>query len=242
MGGREAGLAEQLGEPFGGDEMALLRRCRPRDREMKRSTGAGGHVPQREATARCKDAMHLGVEPALVRDVHLNVLAEHDVEGRVVEWELRDVGREDLDHVAEPDGVVEPFGDVAVLGREIDRCDTGTLLGRDQAGGPADSGAGIEDTVAGADVHEVDERGGGEAAEAMEVLEHRKLGRLHRVDVLAGRRQRPFDIGARVAGGVGLFGCGSHGLVSSQNVVDAVHNNCICGRCPLRSRCDAGRR
>jgi hypothetical protein len=48
----------------------------------------------------------------------------------------------------------------------------------------------------------------------MEVLEHRKLGRLDRMDVLAGRRQGPFDIGARLAGGVGLFDCGSHGLVS----------------------------
>ena len=81
MRGREAGLAEQLGEPFGGDEMALLGRCRPRDREMQRPTGAGGHVPQREATARREDATRLGVEPALVRDVHLDVLAEHDVEG-----------------------------------------------------------------------------------------------------------------------------------------------------------------
>jgi len=52
------------------------------------------------------------------------VLAEDDVEGVVVERECRDVGREDLDPVAEPDGVVQPPGDLAVLGREVDRRDT----------------------------------------------------------------------------------------------------------------------
>jgi hypothetical protein len=48
----------------------------------------------------------------------------------------------------------------------------------------------------------------------MEVLEHRKLGRLGGVEVLAGGRQGAFDIGARVAGGVGLIDRGPHELIS----------------------------
>ena len=142
---------------------------------MQRSTGTGGHVPQREAPARREDATRLGVEPALVRDVHLDVLADDEVERRIVERQLGDVGAADFDQVAEPDGVVEPLGDLAVLGRDVDGGDAGAPLGSDQPGGPADPGAGIEYPVACADPREIDEGGGGEAAEAMEVLEHREL-------------------------------------------------------------------
>jgi hypothetical protein len=103
------------------------------------------------------------------------VLADHDVERRIVERQLGDVGGPDLDQVAEPDGVVEPLGDLAVLACDVDGGDAGAPLGGDQAGGPTDPGAGVEDTVARADLREVEQRGGGEAAEAVEVLEHREL-------------------------------------------------------------------
>ncbi len=76
------------------------------------------------------------------------MLAKHDVKRSGLEWKLCDVGGADLDHVAEPDRVVEPLGDFAVLGCEVDGGDTGASLGGDQPGGPADSGAGVEDTVA----------------------------------------------------------------------------------------------
>src|SRR3954447_17643292 len=142
---------------------------------MHRPTGPGGHIPEREATAWREDPTCLGVEPALVRDVHLDMLADHDVKRGRIEWKLGDVAGADLDHVAQPDGVIEPFGDRAVLRREVDRGDTGAPLVGDQPGGPADSAAGVEDAVGGADLSQVDERRGGEAAEAMEVLEHRKV-------------------------------------------------------------------
>ena len=98
---------------------------------MQRSSGAGGHVPKREATAWCKDATRLGVEAAFVRDVHLDMLAKHNVERGGLEWKLGDVGGADLDHVAEPDRVIEPVGDLAVLGREVDGRDAGAPLGSD---------------------------------------------------------------------------------------------------------------
>ena len=128
--------------------MALLGRRRPRDRQVQRPTRARSHVPQGEAAARYQDAPRLGVEPALVRDVHLDVLADHHVERCVVERELGDVGGADLDHVAEPDRVVQPGRDLAVLGREVDGGDVRAVLGGDEAGGPADPGAGVEDSVA----------------------------------------------------------------------------------------------
>src|SRR3954447_480766 len=142
------------------------------------------------------------------------MLAEHDVERRGVEWKPGDVGGADLDHVAEPDRVIEPRGDLAVLGCEVDRGDMGATLRGDQAGGPADSGAGIEDTVSCADLRQVDQGSGGEAAEAMEVLEHRKIGRLEPVRLLTGRSQGAFDPGAGQAGRVGLFDRRRHVMVS----------------------------
>ena len=75
---------------------------------MRRPTRTRGHVPERETTARREDAPCLGIESALVRDVHLDVLADHDIEGGVIERELGDVGDADLDRVAEPDSVIEP--------------------------------------------------------------------------------------------------------------------------------------
>src|SRR5438552_1907656 len=185
---------------------------------MQRSAGAGRHVPEREATARSEDAARLGVEPALVRDVHLDVLADHDVEGGRVEWKLGDVGSADLDHVTEPDRVVEPFRDLAILGCEVYGGDSRAPLGGDQPGGPTDSGAGVEHAVACADLCEVDQGGGGEAAEAMEVLEHRKVGWLERDGLLTGIGQGPFDVGASQAGGVGLFERRRHGMYRSLSV------------------------
>src|SRR5436190_14769950 len=113
--------------------MAVLGRRSPRDRQAQRSTGARGHVPEREATAWRKDATRLGVEPGFVRDVHLDMLAKHNVERGVLEWKLGDVGGADLDHVAEPDRVIEPPGDLAVLGCEVDGADTGAPLSGDQS-------------------------------------------------------------------------------------------------------------
>jgi hypothetical protein len=52
-----------------------------------------------------------------------------------VEWQLGDVGGADVDQVAEPDGVVEPLGDVAVLGCDVDGGDAGAPLGSDQSRG-----------------------------------------------------------------------------------------------------------
>src|SRR5437588_75118 len=152
--------------------MALLRSAGPRDRQVQRPGGAGGHVPKGEATAWREDAAGLGVQPALVRDVHLDMLADHDVKGGGVEWKLGDVGSAHLDHVAEPDRVIEPRGDLAILRSEVDGGDTGASLGGDQPGGPANSGAGVENTVARADLRQIDQGDGGEATEAMEVLQH----------------------------------------------------------------------
>src|SRR5947208_391140 len=56
MSRREAGLAKQLGEPMGRDEMALLRRRSPWHGQAQRPARAGGSVPEREATAPREDA------------------------------------------------------------------------------------------------------------------------------------------------------------------------------------------
>jgi hypothetical protein len=134
---------------------------------------AGCHVPKRQAAAWSEDATRLGVEPSLVSDVHLNVLADHDVERGVLEWKLGHVGRANLDHVVQPDRVIQPPGDLAVLGREVDGRYVRAALGGDQPGGPADAGAGVEHTVVFADLRQVDQGDGGDAPEAVEVLEHR---------------------------------------------------------------------
>src|SRR5581483_674022 len=161
-----------------------------------------------------EDATRLTVESALVRNVHLDVLADHDVERARVVRKLGDIGDADIDHVAQPDSVVEPFGNLAVLRGEIDGRDPGTTLGGDQPRGPADSAAGIEDTVGCGDFRQVDQGGRGEAPEGMEILECRQVRRMERVDVLTGLGQGLLDLGAGEAGGVGLFDRRRHAGVS----------------------------
>jgi hypothetical protein len=53
------------------------------------------------------------------------------VERAGVECEVGEVGGADLDHVAQPDRVVEPFADLAVLGGELGGGDAGASLGGD---------------------------------------------------------------------------------------------------------------
>jgi hypothetical protein len=121
------------------------------------------------------------------------VLADDHVEGGGVEWQRGDIGGADLDRVAEPDRVVEPSGDLAVLGGEVDRGDASATFGGDQPGRAADSGAGIEDPVALTDLSQVDQGGGGETAEAVEVLQQREVGGVQRLEILPGRGQGTFE-------------------------------------------------
>ena len=66
----------------------------------------------------------------------------------------------------------------------------------------------------GADLREVDQGGGGEAAEAVEVVEHREVGSFEGIGLLAGLGQRPLDVRTGEAGGVRLIFCRRHAIVS----------------------------
>ena len=66
----------------------------------------------------CEDAACLAVEPPLVGDVHLDVLAGDDVEARVGKRQVECIRLVDVDQVVEPNRGVQPARDVAILARK----------------------------------------------------------------------------------------------------------------------------
>lgn len=96
-----------------------------------------------------KDPVRLRVEQGLVGHVHLNVLAEHQGEGGVLEQQVRDVCLAHADPVVQPGKLVEPpCGRTIFLG-EIYGSHVAAAAFGDVAGGSADSAARVEDLVVG---------------------------------------------------------------------------------------------
>ncbi len=101
-------------------------------------------VPQGKPTAVGQDSACFTIEAGFVSDVHLNVLAEHDVETAVGEGQLGDVCLTDGDPTVQPDKLIKPTRRVAIFFGQIDRRDVASTLVGDEASGAADAAAGIE--------------------------------------------------------------------------------------------------
>ena len=100
---------------------------------------------RRSASIGCEDAAGLAVKPPLVGDIHLDVLADDDVEARVGKRQGECVRLVDVDQVVEPDRGVQPARDVAILARKVDACHVAVDLTGKEACGAADAAAGVEE-------------------------------------------------------------------------------------------------
>jgi hypothetical protein len=116
---------------------------RPRHR-VRDLIGCAGDVPDCQPAAGREDPVSLGIQPALVGDVHLDVLAEDSVKRAVGEREVGDVTLGDGDPVAYARGRVEPAGGVAVLVGQVDAGHGASVFGGQESRGAADAGAGVQ--------------------------------------------------------------------------------------------------
>ena len=113
------------------------------------------------------------------------MLAPDDVEGRLGERQVERVGVDDGDAVAEAGGVVQPLGDLAVLGGQIHRDDVGAEVVGDQARRTGKAGSEVEYPLAGRDSGEPGEGERGGAAKEVELVELGEVDRLETLGALA---------------------------------------------------------
>jgi hypothetical protein len=112
--------------------------------------------------------------------------------------------------VVEPDEPVEPAVRFAVFVGEIHGGDSAAVALGDVAGGAADPAARVEDFTLTADLRQVHQVGGGEAAHGVEVLQQAEVGGCEAVEVLSGGEQRSLDVVARQARRVLVLDCVVH--------------------------------
>ena len=135
----------------------------------------GDDVPYSQPAAGDEDPACLLVQQSLVGHVHLNVLAEHQCEGRLVERQVGDVCLAHRDPVIKPGKLVEPPSGLTVFRGEIHGGHVAAAAFGDVAGGSADSAARVEDLVLGGDLDQVGQLGGGDAAHRVEVLKQSEV-------------------------------------------------------------------
>jgi len=213
VGDGESRLLDGGAQPGRRDEVAAAGLVGPRQRVVDRSGLSRGDVPDREAAPGDQDAARLGVQPGLVGDVHLDVLAGHHVEGGVGERQVGHVRLPDGNRLVETGELVEPVGRLTVLAGQVDGGDLAAVLRGEEPGGAADARAGVEHAVRAGDLGQRGELTGGDAAHRVEVLERAEVGGRQVRGVLAGGEQRLLDVPPGQAGRVlGAELAGGHGF------------------------------
>src|SRR5882757_2251069 len=182
----------------------------PRQRIVELATVADRDVPHGKSSAVRQHSACFGVQPRLVGHVHLDVLADGDVESAVGEGEFGDVRLADGYPVVEPDESVEPAVRLTVFVGEIHGGDAAAVAVGNVTGGAAHPAAGVEHPTLTCDLRQVHQLGGGVAAHRVEVLQQAQVGGRQAVEVLPGGNQRPLDVVARQAGRVLVLDCVVH--------------------------------
>ena len=100
--------------------MAEFRSVGPRQRIVGFGSVTGGDVPDGEPATGDQHPACFAVQAGLVGHVHLNVLAEHDVEAGIGERQVGDVCLPNGDPLVQPDEPVEPAGCFAVFLGQVD--------------------------------------------------------------------------------------------------------------------------
>src|ERR1700753_4162015 len=166
-------------------ELALIAKC---------------YVPHGESATFGQHPTRFRVQARLVGHVHLDVLADRDVERGAGEGQLGDIRAAHGYPVAQPDKPVEPPTGVAVLLCQVDGGQAATETVGDEAGGAADAAARVEYCAVTCDLGQVHELRCGDAAHRVEVLERPEVGGDEAGQIPAGGGQGPPDVPAREAG------------------------------------------
>ena len=158
------------------------------------ATIARDDVPQCKSAAVDQYPACFGIEPGFVGHIHLDMLAEDDVEGGVGEWQFGDVCLAHGNAIVQPDEPIEPTGCFAILVSQIDgRHPTPALFG-DQTGGTADTAAGVEHILVADDVEQVHQLAGGDAAHGVEILKRCEVCWPKMWEFQARRDEGTFDV------------------------------------------------
>jgi hypothetical protein len=147
VGDGEPGRLDGGAQLGGGDQVAAVRAIGPGQRVADRPGGARGDIPDREAAAVGQDPARFRVQTSLIGHVHLDMLADHHVEGGVGERQAGHVALPDVDLLVEAGDRVEPGGCLAVFRGQVDAGHLTAVLAGEEARGPADAGAGVEHPV-----------------------------------------------------------------------------------------------
>jgi hypothetical protein len=122
------GRLDDVAQFGGGGEVAEFGSVGPGQRIVQLAGSAGGDIPEGESAAGDEHPARFPVQTGLVGHVHLDVLADDDIEGGVGERQLCDVALMYGDRAVEPDTVVEPPRRLAVLLGQVDRRDVAAVL------------------------------------------------------------------------------------------------------------------
>src|SRR6516162_3160725 len=198
----EAGGLDDGAQFLGSDQMAARGFVGPGQWIVEFAVVANRDVPHGKPSAVRQHPARLGVQARLVGDVHLDVLADGDVESAVGEGEFGHVRLTNGDEVAEADDSVEPTVRFAVFVGEIHGDNGGAVAVGDIARGATDPASGVEDPGAACDLRQVHQLGGGVAAHNVKVLQQAEVGGREAVEVLSGGEQRVLDVAARQTGRV----------------------------------------
>ncbi|MDH4109180.1 MAG: hypothetical protein OEW35_12745 [Gammaproteobacteria bacterium] len=150
-----------------------------------------------------QDSSDLPVEARLVFDVHADVLHKHDVERLVGTGQVERAAPVHMGPVPEAGQPVQEGRARAVIRRHLDAVDTAFGLRGDQVGRAAETGADIEDALAGPYPRHLEQFAGRAEPAGMEMVERPELLRREPCIGVESRRPQPgqdpgFDITGRV--------------------------------------------
>ena len=191
---REAGGLDDGAQLLGSGEVALVGVVGPRQRIAEFATIARRDVPQCKSAIADKDAACFAIEAGLIGHVHLNMLAEYHVKSGVGERQFGDVGLLHGDPIVQPDEPVEPTSRFAVLFGEIDGGHPAPAPVGEEAGGTADTAAGVQHMVVAGDSQQLRELAGGDAPHGVEILERREVRRLKVCEFQTCGDERALDV------------------------------------------------
>jgi hypothetical protein len=104
---------------------------------MRLAARAGHDFLQREPASRFEDAVHLGIEPIAIGDVHRGVLGPHHVEAHILERQIERVALAIADLSGQPGEPGQHLRHAAELGGQVDALDLAAVAAGEKPRWPA---------------------------------------------------------------------------------------------------------
>src|SRR6266446_4917454 len=119
-------------------EKADAGRPRPTVPVMRRTAWPRGDLLQAELATGFEHAVHLGIKPVTVGDVHRYVLRPHHIEAHILERQVECTPLPVIDPADEPGQPSQHFGNPDEFGGQIDATDPAAVMPRDKSRGPSE--------------------------------------------------------------------------------------------------------